>query len=75
MRVNFMREKEPQQWVAARERPEAVAPHPHTLHQSRWTMGRGDFSAFDTFFPVAIFGEVPLNNLFFISQNVAISPN
>jgi hypothetical protein len=27
-----------------------------------------------TLFPVAISGEVPLNNLFFDSQNVAISP-
>jgi hypothetical protein len=29
MRVNFMREKDPKQWVAARDRPEAVSPHPH----------------------------------------------
>jgi hypothetical protein len=73
MRVNFMREKDPKQWVAGRDRPEAVAPHPHTLHQSRWIMGRGDISAIDTF-SCRLFGEVPLHVLFFDSKNVAISP-
>jgi hypothetical protein len=34
MRVNFMREKDPKQWVAARDRPEAVAPHPHILSRA-----------------------------------------
>jgi hypothetical protein len=68
-----MREKDPKQWVAARDRPEAVAPHPHTLHQSRWIMGRGNFSALDTF-SCRHFGEVPLNYFFLNSQNVAISP-
>ncbi len=68
-----MREQDPKQWVAARDRPEAVAPCPHNLNQSRWIMGRGDFSALDTF-SCRHFGEVPLNNLYFDSQNVAISP-
>jgi hypothetical protein len=69
----FHEGKGPQTMVAARDRPEAVVPHPHTLHQSRWIMGRGDFSALDTF-SCRHFGKVPLNNLFFKSQNVAISP-